>query len=197
MVSILPPLHQFKGLIKGKDLPRYGRKRTLSDFITFFYLLVFICCITCVFCFYYWVSLVLCFVLFNMFLFVYFQFFVYFVFDIKKIEKSEKYKNSVCSVYIGTCVPWMAIEIKFSKFCISCRLDEHLYAQLSKWTLWLLFVMSKIELSLILNTHITFFDGRTKKSWEKDINNHLTIVRVIGCTLKVIVPIKQLWLCVS
>ena len=59
----------------------------------------------------------------------------YFVFDIKikkKIEKSEKYKNSVCYVYIGTCVPWMAIETKFSKLCIFCSLDEYLYAQLNK-----------------------------------------------------------------
>ena len=67
-----------------------------------------------------------------MFLFVFS--FIYFVFDIKikkKFEKSEKYKNSVCFVYIGTCVSWMAIETKFSKLCISCNLDEHLYAQLS------------------------------------------------------------------
>ena len=62
-------------------------------------------------------------------------------------------------MYIGTCVPWMTIEIKFSKLCILCSLDEHLYVQLSKWALWLLFVMSKIELSLILNTRITLFDG--------------------------------------
>ena len=48
------------------------------------------------------------------------------------MEKSEKYKNDVCYVYIGTCVPWMAIESKFYKLCIFCRLDEHLYAQLSK-----------------------------------------------------------------
>ena len=71
-----------------------------------------------------------------MFLFGYFSVLLSFVFHIKikkkKIEKSEKYKNSVCFVYIGTCVPWMAIETKFSKFCISCSLDEHLYAQLSK-----------------------------------------------------------------
>ena len=49
-----------------------------------------------------------------MFLFVFS--FIYFVFDIKikkKIEKSEKYKNSVCFVYIGTRVPWMAIETNF------------------------------------------------------------------------------------
>ena len=93
-----------------------------------------------------------------------FSVFVYFVFDIKiikkKIEKSEKYKNSVCFVYIGTYVPWMAMETKFSKLCISCSLDEHLYAQLSKWALWLLFVMSKIELFFILNTRITLLDQK-------------------------------------
>ena len=74
-----------------------------------------------------------CFSLFNMFLFVYS--FVYFVFDIKikkKIDKLEKFKNSVCYVYIGTCVPWMDTETNFSKLCIFCSLDEHLYAQLSK-----------------------------------------------------------------
>ena len=57
---------------------------------------------------------------------------LYFVFRIKKIEKLEKYKNSVCFVYVGTYVTWMAIETKFSKICISCSLDEYLYAQLSK-----------------------------------------------------------------
>ena len=68
-----------------------------------------------------------------MFLFV-FSFVYFFLIKkfFKKIEKSEKYKNSMCFVYIGTCVPWMAIETKFSKLCISCSLDEHLYAQLSK-----------------------------------------------------------------
>ena len=48
-------------------------------------------------------------------------------------------------VYIGTCVPWMAIETKFSKFCIFCSLDEHIYAQQNKWAFWLVFVMSKIK----------------------------------------------------
>ena len=66
-----------------------------------------------------------------MFLFVYFQF-CFILFLIKKIEKSEKYKNSVCFVHIGTCVRWMAIEMNFSKLCVFCSLDEHLYAQLSK-----------------------------------------------------------------
>ena len=67
-------------------------------------------------------------------------------------------------MYIGTCVPWMAIETKFSKFCIFCSLDEHLYVQLSKWALWLLFVMSKIKLFFVLNTRITLLTGRTRKS---------------------------------
>ena len=48
-----------------------------------------------------------------------------------KKEKLEKYKNNVYA-YIGTYVPRMAIETKFSKLCIFCNLDEHLYAQLSK-----------------------------------------------------------------
>ena len=69
-------------------------------------------------------------VLLNMFFF-FFQCCL-FCFSYKKIEKLEKYKNIVCFVYIGTCVPWMAIETKFSKLRISCSLDEHLYAQLSK-----------------------------------------------------------------
>ena len=46
--------------------------------------------------------------------------------------KNKKNTKTVCFVYIGTCVPWMAIETKFFKLCISCNLDEHLYAQLSK-----------------------------------------------------------------
>ena len=133
-------------------------KRAPSDSITFFSLFVFVflhnLCVLLLF----WISLVLCFSLLNIFLFVVFSF-IYFCFSYKKIEKSEKYKNSVCFVYIGTYVPWMAIETKFSKLCIFCSLDEHLYAQLSKWALWLLFVMSKIELSLVFNTRITLFFG--------------------------------------
>ena len=71
--------------------------------------------------------------LLNIFLFFFLCCLFFFSYKNKKnFEKSEKYKNSVCLVYIGTCVPWMAIETKFSKFCISCSLDEHLHAQLSK-----------------------------------------------------------------
>ena len=63
-------------------------------------------------------------------------------------------------MYFGTCVPWMAIKTKSSKFYIICNLDKYLYAQLSKWALWLVFMMSTIKLSLKLNTHITLFDGK-------------------------------------
>ena len=104
--------------------------------------LVFVFALLVCFSFMFWVSLVLYFPLFNMFLFIFS--FVYY-FHIKKIEKYKKYKNSEYFVYIGTCVPWMAIEIKFSKLYIFCSLDEHLYAQLSKWALWLVFVMSKFK----------------------------------------------------
>ena len=142
------------------------------------YLFLLVALLVC-FCFHFWVKLVLCFVLFNMFLFVYFSVFVYFVFDIKinkKIwKKSEKYKNSVCFVYIGTCVPWMAIETKFSKLCISCSLDEHLYAQLSEFCgscMWWVRLSCLLYLTLVS----LFLTGRTKKSWEKDINNHLTTI---------------------
>ena len=98
------------------------------------------------------------------FFFLLFFSFALFCFSYKKNEKWKKYKNNVCYVYIGTCVPWMAIETKFSKLCISCSLDEHLYAWLSKWALWLLFVISKIKLSLVLNTRITLFYGNDQKN---------------------------------
>ena len=131
-----------------KGSSKVWKEKGSKWFYHFFSLfMVFFCCITYVFFFLFWVSLVLllCFALLNMFLLF------------------RKYKNSMCFVYIGTCVPWMAIETKFSKLCIFCDLDEHLYVQLSKWILWLLFVMSKIKLSLVLNTRITLFDEKDKK----------------------------------
>ena len=60
-----------------------------------------------------------------------FSFYLFFVFKIKKEKKSEKYKNNVF-VYVGTCVPWMAIETKFFKLYNFYNLDKHFYAQLSK-----------------------------------------------------------------
>ena len=54
--------------------------------------------------------------------------FCLFCFDIIFFLKNQKNTKTVCVVYVGTCVPWMAIETKFSKLCIFCNLDEHLYA---------------------------------------------------------------------
>ena len=76
------PLHyRIKGSLNGKVLPMCGRKKALSDFVTFlslpfFYFLFFILLyITCVFCFLVFESVqFLCFALVNMFLFGYFQF---------------------------------------------------------------------------------------------------------------------------
>ena len=89
--------------------------------------------------------LILCIAFFNLFLFVFFLVLVYFFFSYKKNWKIRKIQKQCVFVYISTCVPWMAIETKFSKFCILCNLNEHIYAQLSKWALWLMFVMSKIK----------------------------------------------------
>ena len=115
---------------------------------------------------------VVCLFLFGCLVFILFCLF----FKIKREKsKSEKYKNNVCFVYIDTCVPWMAIKTKFSKFCIFCNLDEHLYTQLSKWALWLIFVMSKIKLSFILNIHITLFyrkDYKILKEMHKEPSHH-------------------------
>ena len=140
-----------QGFSKWKGSSKLWKEKGSKWFCHFFFLspfLFFCFCIICVFC-----VIVLsqssfmhCFVLFNMFLFE-FSVLFYFVFHIKiKIKlKNWKIQKLCVYVYIGTCVPWMAIETKFSKLCISCSLDEHLYAQLSKWALWLMFVMSKIK----------------------------------------------------
>ena len=53
-------------------------------------------------------------------------------FIIKKKLKKKKIQKKCVFVYIGTCVPWMAIKTEFSKLCIFSSLNEHLYAQLSK-----------------------------------------------------------------
>ena len=80
----------------------------------------------------------------------------------KKEKKNQKNIKIVC-----VCIYWYLCTLdshwnKVSK-CISCNLDGHLNAQLSKWNLWLVFVMSKIKLSLISHTHITLFDGKDRK----------------------------------
>ena len=69
----------------------------------------------------------LCFHIVCLFLFGCLDFILFCFQNKNKKEKLEKYKNNVF-VYIGICVPWMAIKTKFSKLCIVCSLDEHLYA---------------------------------------------------------------------
>ena len=102
----------------------------------------------------------------------------FFVFH-KNKKKIEKYRQCVF-VHIGSCVLWMAIETKIFKFCISCSLDKHLNAQLSKWVLWLVFVMSTIKIvSYISYLYHSFWRERlenpiTRKSLKKCTNNHVT-----------------------
>ena len=147
--SILSPHHRIKGLLNGKVLPRCGRKRAPSDSVTFSLspLLIFVFALLVCYALLFWVSLILCITLFNLFLFVFFSVLVYFFYIKikKKIWKIRKIQKQCVFIYIGTYVPWMAIETKFYKLCIFCSLDEHIYAQLSKWALWLVFVMSKIK----------------------------------------------------
>ena len=52
--------------------------------------------------------------------------FTCFFFKIIFLKYKKNTKNNVF-VYIGTCIPWMTIEIKFSKLCVICNLDEHFY----------------------------------------------------------------------
>ena len=146
---------QWKGsskVWKEKGSKWFSHFFSLSLFLFMHYLCVLLSC--------FWVSLVLCYVLFNMFLFVCFQFCFILFFIKKKTEKLEKYKNNVCFVYVSTCVPWMVFKTKISKLCIFCNLDEHLNAQLSKWALWLVFVIITIKKSLVFNTHLTLFDRK-------------------------------------
>ena len=121
-----------------------------------------------------------------------FCFVLFFILKFFFFEKIKKIQKQCVFVYIGTCVPWMAIETKFSKLCISCSLDEHIYVQLSKWVLWLLFVMSKSCL-LYLTLVSLFLTGRTKKSWKKGINNHLTTVARQSCMASICFGIAKVW----
>ena len=104
-VSILPPHCRFKGLIKGKVLPRCGRKRAPSDSITFFSLFMFLFLHNLYVLHLFWVSLVLCFTLFNMFLFVWFQFcFILFFIKIKKLKNQKIQKQCVFCVHWYLCI---------------------------------------------------------------------------------------------
>ena len=123
IVAILPLLCRFKGSPKGKVLPRCGRKKAPSDLVIFlslpllFLFLHHFCVLLyyfkiVYFFFFYALLWLTCFCLFV------FQFCFILILFIKikiKMEKLEKYKNNMCFVYFDTCVPWMAIETKFSK----------------------------------------------------------------------------------
>ena len=106
--SPLPSVHGFN---QRKGSSRMCKENGSKWFYHFpLYPLVFVC-ISCVFCFivsqfsFYALHCLTC------FCWLFFNFASFFSY--KKIEKSKKYKNSVCFVYIGTCVPWMAIERKW------------------------------------------------------------------------------------
>ena len=82
----------------------------------------------------------------------------------KKILKNEKNtKTMYVYVYWYLCTlngHWN----KISKLCISCSLDEHLNAQLSKWALWLVFVMSTIKM-------ISYISCLYQSFWRKWLEN--------------------------
>ena len=81
MVSILFPHYRFKGLLKGKVLPRCGRKRAASDSITPSLSSCF--CFVLLECFVFLLSQSSFVVLLNMFLLFFFFGVVYFFFHIK------------------------------------------------------------------------------------------------------------------
>ena len=91
-----------------------------------------------------------CLHVFCLFLFGCLVFILFYFQNRKKGEKPKKYKNNVCLcilvlVYLG----W-PLKQSFLNFVFF----------ISKWALWLVFVMSKIKWSLILNTHITLFERK-------------------------------------
>ena len=112
-VWILPPYHQFKGLIKRKVLTGCGMKRVPSDSITFLFLSSYFCvCITCVFYFqilsqssFYTLLCLTCFCCF-------FFNFALFCFSFKNIKKFWKIRK-IQKQYVF-CVHWYL-----------CTLDGH------------------------------------------------------------------------
>ena len=80
------------------------------------------------------------------------------------------------------------------KFCIFCSLDEHFNAQLSKWDLWLVFVMSTIKIvSYVSYSYNTFLREGLKNPKEKDINNHLITKAHQSYITSVCFDITKLW----
>ena len=149
MVSILPLQCQIKGLLNGKVLLRYGRKKVPSDLVTFSLspLLVFEFALLVCFAFLFWVSLVLCFILFkHVFVCLFFNF-TLFCFSYKFFfEKSEKYKNSV-----SICLLYTLFSLN-NHFIFFFLLFQH-----PPWSILLsLFSFLNIILSLSLSLSVNF-----------------------------------------
>ena len=80
----------------------FGRKRTLSNSITFLNYCLCVCC--------FMFSVLSQSSFYSFFLYACFVFFFFFKGKIRKIQKQYMF------VYIGTCVPWMAFEKSFLNF---------------------------------------------------------------------------------
>ena len=166
--SFLAPLGDLfkalKGSRKGNVLPpklKFGRKKAQSDSVTVFslsFLYAFALLVCFAFLFLSQSSFMLCVYLYVFVLFVCLFCFVLFYVAFHKKKKNWKIQKLCVYMYIGACVPWMVIETKFSKLCISYNLDVHLNAQLSKRALWLVFMMSTIKIvSYILYLYHSFW----------------------------------------
>ena len=109
-----------QGFAKRKSSSKVWKEKGSKWFYHFFSLLfLFLFALLVCFALLFWVSLVLCIALVNLFLFIFFSVLVYFVFHKnKKNWKNWKIQKQFVFVYIGTCVLWTVIEIKFSKLCI-------------------------------------------------------------------------------
>ena len=156
-----------QGFARRKGSSKVWKEKSSKWFYHFsLSLLVFVCALLICSVFMFWVSLVFMLCLFNMFLFGYFSVFALFLFVFIKIKIKIKIwkirKIQKQCVFCTLVLMYLGWPLKQSllNFVSICSLDEHLYAQLSKWALWLMFVMSTIKLSLKLNMHITLFDGK-------------------------------------
>ena len=117
-----------QGFAKRKDSSKAWKERGSKWFCCLFSLFpscFCFCTLLVCFAFMFWINLVLCIDLsyLTCFCLVTLQF-CFILFFIKNFFwKIRKIQKQCVSVYIGTCVPWMAIETKFSKFCIFCSLE--------------------------------------------------------------------------
>ena len=126
-----------------------------------------------------------------MFLFWLFLVLLYLLFI--KIKIKLKNTKTVC-----VCVCWYLCTFdghwnKISKLCISCSLDEHLNAQLRKWTLWLVVVMGTIKIvSYISYSYHSFWREGLENPKRKTYNHLITKARQ-SCIKFVCFGIAKLW----